>query len=263
MGEGTNSMITLVDASSLMHRAWHASGHVPADASDIVDHLLERSTSGSDQVLLLFDGGSEKRKAIDPTYKAHRERIPELWNWIVDQQTEWQANGWACAYAAGWEADDLAASAVATMEGPIRLVTSDKDWWMLISDQVHVLRPGDWSLITPQRVQELLGVPTEHLELYKALVGDPSDGIKGVAGVGAKRAAAIIAQEPDPLQWWEEDGSSTIHPRLSGQREQFELSRSLVQLYTDYVHSIHPAPVPGSLADEQLAQDMQGVLWDF
>jgi DNA polymerase I len=256
-------VITLVDASSLMHRAWHAGGQSPADASDIVEHLLERSTGGSDQILLLFDGGSEKRKAIDPNYKAHRERNDELWNWIVEQQTEWQANGWACAYAPGWEADDLAASAVASMSGPIRLVTSDKDWWMLISDEVHVLRPGDWALITPQRVFEKLGVAIEHLEIYKALVGDPSDGIKGVPGIGPKRAAALIEQQTDPDLWWDAEGKSALNYRLNGQREQFELARSLVRLYTDYEHTVQPMPAPGSPADEALAQDVQGILWDF
>lgn len=93
-----------------------------------------------------------------------------------------------------FEADDIIASAARAFPGRVTVVTGDKDLLAVCSSRVTVrlLRPGGYRDCGPDDCADLFGVAPKLVRDYKALVGDASDGIKGVHGVGHKTALQLI-----------------------------------------------------------------------
>src|SRR5262249_34241867 len=100
--------------------------------------------------------------------------------------------------APGYEADDFLAAAAAAWPGPVRVVTSDRDAFQLVSDRVTILQPvkgvSELALVGPAEVRERYGVDPPQVPDFIALRGDPSDHIPGAAGVGPKKAADVLKQ---------------------------------------------------------------------
>jgi DNA polymerase I len=137
-----------------------------------------------------------------PEYQAHRppfdaeivEQLPRLRELV-------EAFGFAIAAGAGYEADDmLAAAATAEAEagGHALVVTSDRDAYQLATGRITILAPQTGgnppARIGPAEVLERYGVQPHQVPDFIALRGDPSDGIPGARGIGAKTAAALLAQ---------------------------------------------------------------------
>ncbi|MSO26758.1 MAG: 5'-3' exonuclease [Candidatus Nanopelagicales bacterium] len=95
------------------------------------------------------------------------------------------------------EADDVIASLATSVKAPVIVVSGDRDLVQLVDDKVHLLMTINggmelWPLLTPAGVVERFGVhPTQYVD-FATLRGDPSDGLPGVPGIGAKTAAALI-----------------------------------------------------------------------
>ncbi|PZR53320.1 flap endonuclease [Xylanimonas oleitrophica] len=154
-----------------------------------------------------------------PSYKAHRvaragegpggtdvEEVPEA---LVPQipviAQVLEALGIARVGAPGYEADDvigtLAARQVAAGGGPVSIMTGDRDLFQLVDDaaRVRVLYPArgvrDPDVVDQARLAEKYGVPTGSAYADMAVLrGDPSDGLPGVAGIGEKTAATMLAR---------------------------------------------------------------------
>ena len=112
-----------------------------------------------------------------------------------------ESMGFAAAKAAGYEADDFLAAAVAFEDarGGTSLVASgDRDTFQLASERTTILQPqtggGPLARIGPAEVRERYGVDPEQVPDFIALRGDPSDKIPGARGVGAKTAASLLAR---------------------------------------------------------------------
>jgi DNA polymerase-1 len=109
-----------------------------------------------------------------------------------------QAAGFTAAKADGYEADDFLAAAAQTWPGDVRVVTSDRDAYQLVSDRVTILQPTkgvtDMNRIDPDGVRERYGVDPEQVVDLIALRGDPSDKLPGARGIGPKKAAELLAQ---------------------------------------------------------------------
>ena len=145
------------------------------------------------------------RVALVPSYKAHRvapgggEVIPDA---LVPQIPVLldilAALGLATAGAEGFEADDVIATLAARDADACEVVTGDRDLMALATDRVRVLYTGRGVAkledFGPGEVQERYGVPAAHYADFAALRGDPSDGLPGVSGVGAKTAAALVTK---------------------------------------------------------------------
>lgn len=108
------------------------------------------------------------------------------------------AAGIARVGIADYEADDVIASLAAQLPGKRIAVTGDRDLMQVVTDDAHVLLTVNggmekWPLIDPAAVMERYGVsPSQYVDMA-ILRGDPSDGIPGVPGIGAKTAPALIA----------------------------------------------------------------------
>jgi 5'-3' exonuclease len=145
------------------------------------------------------------RVALLPSYKAHRvapgggETIPDA---LVPQipvlLDVLAALGLATAGADGFEADDVLATLAARDTDPCEVVTGDRDLMALADERVRVLYVGRGVAkledLGPDEVQTRYGVPAARYADFAALRGDPSDGLPGVAGIGAKTAAVLVTR---------------------------------------------------------------------
>jgi DNA polymerase-1 len=107
-----------------------------------------------------------------------------------------RAAGFIAAKENGYEADDFLAAAAHVWPGEVRIVTSDRDAFQLVSDRVTILQPTkgvtDLVRIGPAGVRERYGVDPEQVTDLIALRGDPSDRLPGARGIGPKKAADVL-----------------------------------------------------------------------
>ena len=140
-----------------------------------------------------------------PSYKAHRlspdggEETPdELGPQVPVLVDVLAAAGIARVGAPGFEADDVIGTLATRARGPVDVVTGDRDLFQLVDDArgVRVLYTargiGDLELVDEAAVTAKYDIPGRAYADFAVLRGDPSDGLPGVAGVGAKTAAALV-----------------------------------------------------------------------
>ncbi|HLP10042.1 MAG TPA: 5'-3' exonuclease H3TH domain-containing protein [Opitutaceae bacterium] len=207
----------LVDGYNLAYRAFHAipdltrADGFPTNALHGWVKTLWRLVDQErpEACVVFFDlGGAQERLALLPEYKANRAEMPEaLRKQIEPLKALTRALGFVGHEQNGVESDDLlAAQAVAlAAEGhEVLIVSSDKDFAQIVGDRIKILNPpppgnpkAGWRTMDAAGVREKFGVPPGQIADYLALVGDTSDNIPGVDGVGPKTAA----------KWLEEFGS--------------------------------------------------------
>jgi DNA polymerase-1 len=138
----------------------------------------------------LFDGYHAQRPELDPAL-AHQ---------YTQFQDFFESFGWTVTSHDSLEADDLMASYAAREDeagGRALIMTGDRDLFQCATDNVSVLYVStgkDMQVIGPAEVEERYGVPPELVPDFIALRGDPSDGIPGAKGIGAKTAAELLQQ---------------------------------------------------------------------
>ncbi|MCW5547868.1 MAG: 5'-3' exonuclease [Opitutaceae bacterium] len=156
--------------------------------------------------LVFFDlGGSQDRLALHPEYKAQRAEMPEALEKQIEPLKELtRAMGLVGIEQDGVESDDLlAAQAVALARAGHEaiIVSSDKDFAQIVGERIKIMLPPPsanpklgWRLLDAAGVVEKYGVPPVQIADYLALVGDTSDNIPGIDGVGPKTAAKWLAE---------------------------------------------------------------------
>jgi len=156
--------------------------------------------------LVFFDlGGAQDRLAIHPEYKAQRAEMPDALRQQIEPIKQLtRAMGLVGIEQHGVESDDLlAAQAVALAKAGHEsiIVSSDKDFAQVVSDQIKIMLPPPsanpklgWRLMDAAGVQEKFGVPPGQIADYLALIGDTSDNIPGIDGVGPKTASKWLAE---------------------------------------------------------------------
>jgi DNA polymerase-1 len=159
-----------------------------------------------DGSLVFFDlGGAQDRLALHPDYKAQREEMPEA---LVKQlpylKRLTRAMGYIGVEQDGVESDDLLASeavALARAGHDVLIVSSDKDFTQIVDGKIKILLPPPsanpklgWRLLDAAGVAEKFGVPPAKIADYLALVGDASDNIPGLTGVGPKTASKWLQE---------------------------------------------------------------------
>jgi DNA polymerase-1 len=207
------SKYLLIDGNSLTYRAFFAlppdmvtsTGQVTNAVFGFVSMLTNvLRDQAPDGVLVAFDRPEPTfRHEAEPLYKAQRESSPdELRQQMVLVREVLVALGIHQVESAGWEADDLIATAateLAARGDDVVIVTGDRDSYQLVADpHIRVLYNkrgvSDYALYDEAGIAERTGVsPALYVE-YAALRGDPSDNLPGVAGVGEKTAAKLINQ---------------------------------------------------------------------
>ena len=149
---------------------------------------------------------AEYRVRLYPPYHAHRDPMPpELARQWRQAPALLESLGWCNAHGEALEADDVMFSLArreAHEGGRALLLTGDRDLYGAVCPEVSVvelLKGGRHGYIGPEQVRERYGVEPELVPDFIALRGDPSDGLPGAPGIGAKTAAALLS-EHGPLE---------------------------------------------------------------
>lgn len=159
-----------------------------------------------DVMVAFFDlGGAQDRLALLPEYKAQRKETPEaLEKQIPVIKAFTRAMGLVGVELEGVESDDLLAAQAHQLaaEGhEVLIVSADKDFAQCVGGRVQMLVPPPtanpklgWRRLDVAGVVEKFGVPPERIAEYLALIGDTSDNIPGITGVGPKTAVKWFAE---------------------------------------------------------------------
>ena len=207
----TTRPLLVVDGDSFAHRAYHAlpktirrTGNRGGGAIlGFANFLLKFYQSENPRAVLVgwdtLDEPTYRHEALTG-YQAGREFDDELVEQLDALPAFVSACGFANGKAAGYEADDFLAAAVAREEkrgGTVVVATGDRDAFQLASARTTILQPvkaGELARIGPAEVMQRYGVEPRQVPDFIALRGDASDRIPGAAGVGPKSAADLLGK---------------------------------------------------------------------
>ena len=204
--------LVLVDGSSYLYRAFHAlpplvtSRGQPTGAVKGVINMIRAlmKSCGHSNIAIVFDAkGKTFRNDIFEEYKAHRPPMPDdLRSQIEPIHQIIRAMGLPLLVVEGVEADDVIGtlSQIATGKGIKTLIsTGDKDLAQLVNDHVTLINTMTNEILDTDGVVKKFGIKPIRIVDYLALMGDKSDNIPGVPGVGAKTALKWL-QEYDSME---------------------------------------------------------------
>src|SRR5512147_111768 len=187
-----------------------------------------------------FDTGKTFRDKILPAYKGTRAKMPdELRPQIERIRQLVDAFNIPRLEMEGYEADDVLGSVarLAAEQGlGVKIITGDRDLLQLVNARTAVYLAGDdQNYITPEDVVRKLGIRPEQVVDYKAIVGDKSDNIPGVAGVGEKTAVALLEKfgTLDGVYENIDKVEKRWQPKLLTGKESAQLSYDLARIRTD------------------------------
>ena len=241
--------VFLIDGSGFIFRAFHGlppmtrPDGTPVNAVYGFTNMLLKTIedTDADHVAVIFDKARRTfRNDIYPEYKAHRppppdELIPQFA--LVREAT--RAMNVTEVDMDGYEADDLIATytRLALERGAdVTIVSSDKDLMQLVGPRVTMLDAMKNRVIGPDQVREKFGVGPEQVIEVQALAGDSSDNVPGVAGIGVKTAAQLLAEYGDLETLLARAGEIKQPKRRQNLLEQADaarISRDLVTLRDD------------------------------
>ena len=247
--------LILVDGSSYLYRAYHAfppltnSAGEPTGAMYGVLNML-RSLLLQYQpthAVVVFDAkGKTFRDELFEHYKSHRPPMPDdLRAQIEPLHAMVKAMGLPLMAVSGVEADDVIgtlAREAEKMGRPVLISTGDKDMAQLVTPGITLINTMTNTILGPEEVVNKYGVPPELIIDFLALMGDSSDNIPGVPGVGEKTAQALLQglggldtlyTEADKIAGLSFRGAKTMAAKLEQNKEVAYLSYQLATIKTD------------------------------
>ena len=258
--------LILVDGSSYLFRAFHAlppmmtgSGRPTGAVRGVISMIrnLRNKYAGS-RIGIVFDAkGKTFRNEIYAEYKAHRPPMPdELRSQIEPILQIIRAMGLPLLIVDDVEADDVIGT-LATAAGKERISTlistGDKDLAQLVTGHVTLINTMNDELLDPAGVESKFGVRPDQIIDYLALMGDKSDNIPGVPGVGAKTAAKWLQEYGSMRGIIDNAGAikGKIGEKLRDNLELLELSYRLATIRTDVPLELNYAQLEGRAEDKQ------------
>ncbi|MBT5795865.1 MAG: DNA polymerase I [Porticoccaceae bacterium] len=279
--------LILVDGSSYLYRAYHAlppltnSKGMPTGAVKGVINMMRRLQKDYPQstLVVVFDAkGRTFRDDMYSEYKANRPPMPDDLRLQIEPIHQIiQAMGLPMLIIDGVEADDvigtLAVQATLAKQ-PVVVSTGDKDIAQLVNEYITLVNTMTNTVLDREGVIEKFGIPPELIIDYLALLGDKSDNIPGVPGVGEKTALGLlqgiggldaIYARLDEISVLEFRGAKKMAPKLEEHRDLAYLSYQLATIKTDVEMPLNISQLHNSPADEQglakLFADMEFKTW--
>lgn len=261
--------LILVDGSSYLYRAYHipnlqalktSSGQPTGAVRGVVSMLkkLQKEYPESPVVVVFDAKGKTFRDELFAEYKANRPPMPDdLRAQIQPLHACVEALGLPMIVQEGVEADDVIGTLAlqrAAKGKSVLISTGDKDMAQLVDDRVSLVNTMTDTFLDPEGVREKFGVPPELIIDFLALIGDKSDNIPGVPGVGEKSALPMlqaigdmdaIYENIEAVRELEFRGAKKMPEKLQEHRDQAYLSRELATIKTD---------VSLDLSDDELIQ---------
>jgi len=249
-------ILYLIDGHALAYRTYFAisgstsqrlqthSGEPTAGILGFANVLMRLVEQDRPEYLAVaFDTGKTFRDNIFPQYKATRAKMPEDLRPQIERIRQLvDAFHFPRLEMEGYEADDVLGSIArqAVTKGlGVKIITGDRDLLQLVNDRIIVSLAGNKLSeardFTAKDVVEYLGVPPEQVIEYKGLVGDTSDNIPGVKGVGKKTTIELLAKYPTLEEIYAHLGEikPAVKARLEAGREAAFMSRDLATIRTD------------------------------
>ena len=246
--------LTIIDTFGFFFRAYYAlpplrnsSGFPTGLLTGFINFIdTLRRDHATDYLLFALDSkGDTFRKSLYDAYKANRPPAPKDLVLQLEVAIEWiEKMGFANLAIEGYEADDIIASvtALAKKEGiKVRIVSHDKDLYQLIDDGIVVLYDSVKKIeINEDKCVEKFGVKPANFIDFQAILGDSSDNVPGVKGIGQKGASELINRYKT-LEAIYADIDNVGTPRtqklLLESKESAFLSRELVSMKQDLFDS--------------------------
>ena len=269
--ESTN--LLLLDSASMYFRAFfgvpdsvRAPDGTPVNAVrgflDFIAHLTKLRRPTHLIACMDYDWRPAFRVEAIPSYKSHRVAVPATTvrpaEEEVPDELEVQvpiitdvldALGIVHLGVAGHEADDVIGTLATRAEGPVDVVTGDRDLFQLVDDahgvRVLYIAKGirNLEIVDEAAVTRKYGIPGRSYAAFAALRGDPSDGLPGVPGVGDKTAAALVAAHGDipAILAAAEDPGSSMSPAV---RRKLREATAYLAVAPKVVEVVCDLPVP-------------------
>lgn len=250
----TQSDVLLVDLSSLVWPLWHMNIDDPdpnAASTKALARIRAMVPEGA-HCAICTDTGRSFRKDLDAAYKANRtEKDARVTHQLGLAAEKLRADGYTVIGAAGFEADDIIATATRqlTEQGAsVLILSSDKDLMQLVCPTVRQQSLTDGKVYDDPAVLQKFGVGPEQMRDFLSLVGDASDNITGVKGVGPVKAAQVlrVGTLDRVMELIANQEPTGLHPgivaAIAGSADAICCARELVTLRTD-------APITVTLAD--------------
>ncbi|MBN1621675.1 MAG: DNA polymerase I [Endomicrobiales bacterium] len=235
----------LIDGNSYIHRAYHALPPLTTSKGEMVNAvygfirmmLKILNSEKPDYVAVCFDYPAKTfRHKEYPEYKATRKKIDEeLKNQMPLARDAARALNLEVFEKEGYEADDIIATLAKDAEKDkvnVVIVTGDKDAYQLVDNNISILNEQKSIIYTPQKVEEKYGLKPEKMIDMFSLMGDSSDNVPGVRGIGEKTAVKLLQKFGSLENIFKNINSIEGRTKelLSGAKNDAEKSKSLVTL---------------------------------
>jgi DNA polymerase-1 len=246
----------LIDGHALAYRTFYALTRGVSDAfttsqgeptagvygfTSVLLRILEQEQP--DYLAVVFDAGLTFRDEIYPEYKGTRMKMPDELRIQMERVRQLvDAFNIPRLELEGYEADDVLGSVAKKMVKKglgVKIITGDRDLLQLVNDRIIVNLPGrslsEAKDYFPEDVEKYMGVRPDQVVDFKALVGDTSDNIPGVAGVGKKTAITLLKSynDLDNIYQHLDELTPGLRKRLEEGRESAYMSRKLAALVLD------------------------------
>ena len=279
--------LILVDGSSYLYRAFHAlppltnsKGSPTGAVKGVVNMMrrLQKDYPNSTTVVIFDAKGKTFRDEIYSEYKANRPPMPDdLRSQIQPIHNIIKAMGMPLISIEGVEADDVIgtyALQAAKNQQSVIISTGDKDIAQLVNQHISLVNTMTDTYLDPEGVTAKFGIPPELIIDYLALLGDKSDNIPGVPGVGEKTALGLlqglggldsIYQRLDEVAGLSFRGAKTMAAKLEEHRELAYLSYTLATIKTDVEVDLNVDQLVNQAPDQaellRLFQEMEFKTW--
>jgi len=219
---GVNNRVLIVDGLNLYLRAFAVNGALNDNGvpvGGLTGFLRSLAYAirevNPTRVIVVYDGagGSQRRRKIHPDYKANRKPGKRITRWDAFKNASEEKNAMKIQFSRlieyldflpvnvisidKIEADDTIAYIAHTLlDEDVTILSADQDFLQLVDERITVWSPTKKKFYTPRMVMDDYGVPAHNFLMYKVLMGDKSDNIEGVKGLGPKKLPKIV---PDLL----------------------------------------------------------------
>ena len=260
---GVNNRVLIVDGLNLYLRAFAVNGALNDNGvpvGGLTGFLRSLAYAirevNPTRVIIVYDGqgGSQRRRKILPDYKANRTPGKRITRWDAFKDARAEKDAMKIQFSRlieyldflpvnvisidKIEADDTIAYIAHTLlDEDVTILSADQDFLQLVNERITVWSPTKKKFYTPRMVMDDYGVPAHNFLMYKVLMGDKSDNIEGVKGLGPKKLPKIV---PDLLTQTTLDldfilehagkGEEPMHKKISESETQLRLNEELMDL---------------------------------
>ncbi len=208
------------------------------------------------RVIIVYDGagGSQRRRKIHPEYKSNRKPGKRITRWDAFKNSTEEKESMKIQFSRlieyldflpinvisidKIEADDTIAYIAHTLlDKEVTIMSADQDFLQLVNDRITVWSPTKKKFYTPRMVEADYGIPAHNFLMYKVLMGDKSDNIEGVKGLGPKKLPKIVPDlftqttlDLDFILEHAGKGEEPMHKRISESANQLQLNEELMDL---------------------------------